>query len=107
MTVGASIVSNALTGNVIPYRNLPELEEKLKAGELDKEELLAKLLDFVSKDPKRASAELNTCLNLLEKEGEDSNTFTCSTPTRRSENFARESFAITSLKSLEKVTGEK
>ena len=67
MTVGASIVSNALTGNVIPYRNLPELEEKLKAGELDKEELLAKLLDFVSKDPKRASAELNTCLDLLEE----------------------------------------
>lgn len=62
--VGASIVQNAYRNGIIE-RGIPGLEEILKEGLKEKERLLNKLISFVSRDPKGASAEINTCLDLL------------------------------------------
>ena len=62
--VGASIVINARKGNVISS-DLPELESALAEGREDRESLLSQLLSFVSENPRGASAELNTCLDLM------------------------------------------
>ena len=62
--VGASIVVNAYKEGVIGL-GLLQLETALAKGEEDREHLLSQLLGFVSKDPEKASAELNTCLGLM------------------------------------------
>ncbi|MEM1659264.1 MAG: putative CRISPR-associated protein [Candidatus Jordarchaeales archaeon] len=62
--VGASIVTNAQRVGVISAA-LPEVEKMLADGRLSKEELVDKLVDFVLKNPRDASAELNTIFDLL------------------------------------------
>lgn len=62
--VGASIALNARREGIISL-DLPELEVALREGAESREGLLPQLLDFVSRDPKSASAELNTCLDLM------------------------------------------
>jgi len=62
--VGASIVLNAHKKGIVGLE-LPKLEEALVERMENKERLLPKLVDFVSRDPRNASAELNTCLDLM------------------------------------------
>ncbi len=65
--VGASIVTNAQRAGLL-RESLTELEENLLCGGADLEELAGVLLDFVAGNPKDASAELNTFLDLLSEE---------------------------------------
>lgn len=62
--VGASIVTNAQRVGVISAA-LPEVEKMLADGRLSKEEFVDKLVGFVLKNPRDASAELNTIFDLL------------------------------------------
>ena len=62
--VGASIVANARREGVTEY-TIPELEEALAARRISRGQLKSKLLRFIEGNPKAASAELNTCLDLL------------------------------------------
>lgn len=62
--VGVSIVSNALREGVISD-NVPQLEEKFKNNPNLRDELIEKLYNYLEQDCKKASAELNTCLDLI------------------------------------------
>ena len=62
--VGASIIANAYRDKVVEW-SISELEGLLAKGEVNKSQLISKLLGFVSVNPERASAELNTCMNLI------------------------------------------
>jgi len=73
ITVGASSITNLLKEDRVlkslklNIKRLPELEKALLSGEVDRERLLQELIDFILKDPKKASAELHTCLDLLDE----------------------------------------
>ncbi|MEM2713368.1 MAG: putative CRISPR-associated protein [Candidatus Jordarchaeales archaeon] len=62
--VGASIITNAQRAGVVGG-TLPELERMLADGRMDKAELVGRLASFVLTNPKDASAELNTFLDLV------------------------------------------
>ena len=62
--VGASILANARRSGVIEF-DLPALEEGLREGRIRRDDLFGDILRFVSSDPRRASAELNTCMDLV------------------------------------------
>ncbi len=64
--VGASILTNAQRAGIVEG-SLPDLEAGLKGGRVDEGELTGRLVEFVSGDPKGASAELSTLLDLLEE----------------------------------------
>jgi putative CRISPR-associated protein (TIGR02619 family) len=62
--VGASIISNAFRDGVISD-SIPHLEEKLKNNSELWRDMLERLLSFLERDCKKASAELNTCIDLI------------------------------------------
>lgn len=61
--VGASIVANARRSGLIDY-DIPELEKRLRVEDM-RDKLIKILLDYVGDDYRRASAELNTCMDLI------------------------------------------
>lgn len=62
--VGASITTNAYSKKILE-KPVKELEDALVKGEFNRKSLRDRLLNFVLEDPKNASAELNTCLDLI------------------------------------------
>ena len=62
--VGASVLVNAYRKGVIRL-DLPRLEESLRNEQINMEEMVADVLKFVSTDCRKASAELNTCMDLI------------------------------------------
>lgn len=64
LLVGASIVTNAIREEIITA-NLRDLEEELGKDPILLDNLVEKLSIFVEQDCKKASAELNTCIDLL------------------------------------------
>jgi len=62
--VGASIVANALRDGLIEL-SLPRLEEELSKNDVLRAEFSRILLEYVERDCRRASAELNTCIDLI------------------------------------------
>lgn len=66
MLVGASVVANAQRSGLIG-RTLPDLEKLLRQEEGLSEEVSDILLKFLKQDFRRASAELNTCIDLIIK----------------------------------------
>ncbi|MEN2974902.1 MAG: hypothetical protein ABDH32_04910 [Candidatus Caldarchaeales archaeon] len=61
--VGAYIVNNAYRSNLIE-RDVPNLEENLKE-ERFRDSFIELLLNYVESNYKEASAELNTCIDLI------------------------------------------
>ncbi len=62
--VGASTIANAIRERVLGVE-LRDVEEALRDGRLNPEETRAKLVEFISRDYRSASAELNTCMGLI------------------------------------------
>lgn len=62
--VGASIVTNAFKDGLIEL-STPRLEEELSRDDALRERLERILLEYVEHDCRRASAELNTCIDLI------------------------------------------
>lgn len=64
--IGASVIANAQRSGLIGY-SIPELEVGLKRDASLRAELSGILLEFVKRNPRAASAELNTCIELIVK----------------------------------------
>jgi len=62
--VGASMITNAYKEGIL-QSSIPELEEELGKNDVLRENLSKVLLNYIDRDCKRASAELNTCIDLL------------------------------------------